>query len=249
LLTSCSNQYNLERSHSYFTGKNNKVVPTKATSNSKAIHRATMRPYKVFGKTYYPRLVSIGDTFSGVASWYGPNFHNKKTSNGEIYNMHGLTAASKTLPMNTMVEVINLENRKKVIVRINDRGPFVKQRIIDLSNKAAKIVDMTKKGTAKVRIKIIGFNGKIATTQEQKQQQISFDKYYVQVGAFSKKKSAYLLAKKFNLVLDGKKAILKTKRVKQKTFNLVWIGYFRSEDEAIDFIADNKLANSLIIAK
>jgi len=115
-------------------------------NNSEAMHRATMKPYVVRGKKYYPTKVKIGSVFYGIASWYGPNFHAKKTSNGEYYNMYALTAAHKTLPMNTMVKVINLENKKSVIVRINDRGPFVKNRIIDLSKAAAQKIDMIKKG-------------------------------------------------------------------------------------------------------
>ncbi|MDY5466339.1 MAG: RlpA-like double-psi beta-barrel domain-containing protein, partial [Campylobacter sp.] len=74
-------------------------------NTSAASQRATMRPYTINGKTYYPTTVSVGDTASGIASWYGPNFHGKKTSNGETYNMNAMTAAHKTLPMNTMVRV------------------------------------------------------------------------------------------------------------------------------------------------
>ena len=244
LFSSCARS-NLEQSYAYSTKSE---APPKMI-NSKSIQRATMRPYEVFGKTYYPKLVSIDDTFNGVASWYGPNFHNKKTSNGEIYNMHALTAASKTLPMNTMVEVLNRENGKKVIVRINDRGPFVKSRIIDLSNKAARTIDMTKKGTARVRLKVVGFNGQVAKTKWQKQQQMSFGECYVQVGAFSHKKGAYTLAKKFNLILTNQKAMIKKKRVKGKLFYVVRIGYFRSEDEGLDFIANNKLKGSFLVAK
>ena len=94
-------------------------------NNSPEMHRATMKPYSVFGVKYYPEIAKIGDKFDGIASWYGPDFHSKKTSNGEIYNMYDMTAAHKTLPMNTVVRVDNLENGKSTIVRINDRGPFV----------------------------------------------------------------------------------------------------------------------------
>jgi len=244
LLSSCARN-NLEQSYTYSTQDE---APANMI-NTKSVRLATMRPYEVFGKTYYPKLVSIDDSFNGVASWYGPNFHNKKTSNGEIYNMHALTAASKTLPMNTMVEVLNKENGKKVIVRINDRGPFVKSRIIDLSNKAARTIDMTKKGTARVRLKVVGFNGQVAKTKWQKQQQMSFGECYVQVGAFSHKKGAYTLAKKFNLILTNQKAMIKKKRVKGKLFYVVRIGYFKSEDEGLDFIANNKLKGSFLVAK
>jgi len=91
----------------------------------------------------------------GVASWYGPNFHGHRTASGEIYNMYDYTAAHKTLPLGTYVRVINLENGKSVIVRINDRGPFKKGRIIDLSYAAAKKIDMIEKGIAKVRLEVI----------------------------------------------------------------------------------------------
>ena len=82
-----------------------KSVGKQEIKNSKAMHRATMRPYKIAGKWYYPTLAKVGDNQNGIASWYGPNFHAKKTSNGEIYNMYAMTAAHKTLPMNTMVIV------------------------------------------------------------------------------------------------------------------------------------------------
>lgn len=87
---------------------------------------------------------------SGVASWYGPNFHGKLTANGETYNMNGLTAAHRTLPFNTIVKVENKDNGKSVDVRINDRGPYVDDRVIDLSRKAAREIDMLDSGTANV---------------------------------------------------------------------------------------------------
>ena len=92
---------------------------------------------------------------SGIASWYGPNFHGKLTANGERYNMNDYTAAHKTLPFNTVVQVDNVENGKSVIVRINDRGPYVDNRIIDLSRKAAQEIDMIGNGTASVRLMVV----------------------------------------------------------------------------------------------
>jgi rare lipoprotein A len=91
----------------------------------------------------------------GVASWYGPKFHGKATANGETYDMDGLTAAHRTLAFNSKVKVTNLENGKSVIVRINDRGPYAKSRIIDLSRKAARDIDMIQNGTAKVRLELL----------------------------------------------------------------------------------------------
>ncbi len=89
----------------------------------------------------------------GVASYYGKDFHGKRTASGEIYNMYDLTAAHKTLPLGTLVEVTNLDTRKRIVVRINDRGPFSKERIIDLSYSAAQKIDMVQKGTARVQLK------------------------------------------------------------------------------------------------
>ena len=91
----------------------------------------------------------------GVASYYGSDFHGKKTANGERFNIYDLTAAHNTLPFNSRVKVTNLENNKTVIVRINDRGPYKKGRIIDLSLAAAKKIDLVKTGTAKVKLKIL----------------------------------------------------------------------------------------------
>ena len=132
-----------------------------SSSVGKKATKATMRPYTVAGVRYYPRKVSIGDSFTGIASWYGPNFHGKLTSNGETYNMYGMTAAHKTLPMNTIVRVTNLENRKSIVVRVNDRGPFVDDRIIDLTKTAATRLGSIKKGTAKVRVDVLGNNTSI----------------------------------------------------------------------------------------
>jgi len=96
----------------------------------------------------------------GMASWYGKKFHGKKTASGERFNMHALTAAHRTLPFGTQVKVTNLENKKSVVVRINDRGPFVKGRIIDLSYAAARKIDMIEKGVVKVRIEVVKPAGK-----------------------------------------------------------------------------------------
>ncbi len=102
-----------------------------------------------------PSKIKPGMVFEGVASYYADDFHNKKTANGETYNMHGLTCAHKTLPFNTWLEVTNLANNRKVIVRVNDRGPYVGKRIIDLSLSAAKELDMIQSGIQKVSIEVI----------------------------------------------------------------------------------------------
>jgi len=100
-------------------------------------------------------LATAGEYISGVSSYYGKKFHGRKTANGETFNMYDLTAAHKTLPFGTILEVENLSNNKKVTVRINDRGPFIRNRILDLSYAAAEKIDMIKSGTAKISAKII----------------------------------------------------------------------------------------------
>jgi rare lipoprotein A len=97
----------------------------------------------------------IGDTETGIASWYGVPYNGRRSANGEIYDMEKLTAAHRTLPFDTWVEVTNLENKKRVDVRITDRGPFVNGRIIDLSLAAARELDLVRAGIVRVRIKVI----------------------------------------------------------------------------------------------
>jgi rare lipoprotein A len=115
----------------------------------------TQRPYNVFGVWYYPIPSALGFVEEGRASWYGPGFHGKQTSNGESYDMHALTAAHKTLPLGTLVKVVRTDNGKSVVVRLNDRGPFVVGRIIDLSYSAAHALDMVGLGTAPVHIEAL----------------------------------------------------------------------------------------------
>jgi rare lipoprotein A len=112
--------------------------------------------YEVLGKRYYVLPSSDGYTERGVASWYGRDFHGKSTSSGEVYDMREMTAAHKTLPIPTWVEVTNLTNGRRVIVKVNDRGPFVDGRIIDLSQRAAEELDMVRSGTARVQIRALG---------------------------------------------------------------------------------------------
>ena len=225
-----------------------KHIPDEKIRNSKAMHRATMRSYTIAGKRYSPSLSKVGNEYRGIASWYGPNFHAKKTSNGEVYNMYAMTAAHKTLPMNTMVQVDNLENGKSIVVRINDRGPFVSGRIIDLSNKAAHKIDMVKKGTAQIKVTVLGFNAKIATTAEEKQAVATVGRYYVQVGAFTRYEGAKITKNKFEMILENNyKVIIKKGYFNDKPINRVWVSGFRSEEEARDFKSNNGLNGAMII--
>lgn len=111
-------------------------------------------PYKIKGITYTPKE-DWGYNRTGIASWYGPNFDGKPTANGEVFDQWAVSAAHKTLPMPSMVRVTNLENGRSLVVRVNDRGPFVGTRIIDMSRRAAELLGFDKKGTARVRVQIL----------------------------------------------------------------------------------------------
>ncbi|WP_199763960.1 septal ring lytic transglycosylase RlpA family protein [Helicobacter felis] len=223
--------------------------------NSEAMQRATMRPYRVGSKMYYPTKVDIGQTFDGYASWYGPNFHAKRTSNGETYNMYAHTAANKTLPMNTIVKVTNKDNNKSTIVRINDRGPFVANRIIDLSNAAAHDIDMVGKGVAPVKLEVIGFGGVIskqyqktlekapqATTLKKEfkvgetQESVSGGNFSLQVGAFRSQEGAQKAEESLKATLKKPyyTQIASGSKDNQPIYR-VFIKGFQSEAEASDF--------------
>lgn len=154
--------------------------------------------YVVFGKRYHVMKDSRGFSQRGIASWYGKKFHGRKTSNGETYDMYAMTAAHKELPLPAYVEVTNLKNERRIIVRVNDRGPFHENRIIDLSYSAARKLDIVENGTGLVEIRIVGSEGKtetknsvslnapVQTTSSKK----DTDGFYIQVGAFANAENA-----------------------------------------------------------
>ena len=123
----------------------------------KSRHNTYIPPSEETGSITTEKIppVEVVDTFEGMASWYGPKFHGKKTASGEIFDMYELTAAHKSLPMGTRCIVTNLENNKSVTVRVNDRGPFAKERVIDLSYASAKVIDMIHTGTTRVRVEVL----------------------------------------------------------------------------------------------
>ena len=116
-------------------------------------------PYKVMGQYYTPKE-DYNYSEVGIASWYGDDFHDKKTANGETYDMRAITAAHRTLPLPSIVKVTNLENGRSIIARVNDRGPYVKNRIIDVSQKGAELLGYRQKGTAKVKVEILARESK-----------------------------------------------------------------------------------------
>lgn len=175
------------------------------------------KPYKIMGKWYYPKE-DYAYSEVGMASWYGEDFHAKYTANGEVYDMNTLTAAHRTLPLPSVVRVTNLENGRSLVVRVNDRGPFAKNRIIDVSKRGAQLLGYKEKGITKVKVELLeeeskqlkaALTGKpmetlvakksqpipkMATTQYlsgyTETAQTSNGNYFVQAGAFSNKDSA-----------------------------------------------------------
>ena len=112
------------------------------------------KPYKISGQWYYPKE-DYSYSEVGIASWYGKDFHAKKTANGENYDMNTLTAAHRTLPLPSIVRVTNLENGRSLVLRVNDRGPYAKNRIIDISKRGAQLLGFQTQGTAKVRVDLL----------------------------------------------------------------------------------------------
>jgi len=148
------------------------TTPTTETSESK-------QPLIQVPAEVKPLLVEIG-----IASWYGPPYHNRRGSNGEIYDMHAMTAAHRTLPLGSIVRVTNIESGNSVIVRITDRGPFMEGRVIDLSQAAAKELDLVQKGTGQVRLEVLTTPAPIE----------SGGKWAVQIGGFGREEEARDLA-------------------------------------------------------
>lgn len=146
------------------------------------------KPYTIKGKTYYPLASAKGFVEEGVASWYGPGFHGKATANGETFNQYAMTAAHKILPLGTQVRVTRLDTGRSILVRVNDRGPFVDDRVIDLARGAANRLGIVGTGTARVRVQAVGDLAAATPSGDIK------GKYYIQIGSFGQKANAGKLA-------------------------------------------------------
>ncbi|MCP4747660.1 MAG: septal ring lytic transglycosylase RlpA family protein [Desulfobacteraceae bacterium] len=217
-------------------------------------NKGNPKPYSVFGKWYQPLPNARGYSQKGIASWYGKKFHGRKTANGEVYNMYAMTAAHKTLPLGTFVEVKNLDNGSSVNVRINDRGPFVRGRIIDLSYAAAKRISIVGSGTAKVKIKALGAPAAVSRKTGKAGGYVPIDyysgKFTIQVGAFADRRNAKRLVRK----LDGfyKNAHMNTCNDGAQVFYRVRVGRLFSLNEAITFeqtLIENGYPDTFIVAE
>lgn len=174
-------------------GHTTRVIDTPETRELKH----WQKPYEVDGQRYRPLRDHQGFRQNGIASWYGRKFHGRKTSNGEIYDMYAMTAAHKTLPLGVHVRVTSLNNGRTVTVRVNDRGPFVAGRIIDLSYAAANKLGMAEAGTAQVLVEALGYQ-KTDQGQVRYRPPSSYDvgSFSVQIGAFTLRSNAYQLAER-----------------------------------------------------
>ena len=183
------------------------------------------------GIKYYPKYVKRGLVKFGKASWYGKPFHRRLTANGERYNMYHMTAAHRTYAMNTVLKVTNLDTRKSVRVRVNDRGPFYSSRDIDLSYGAAKKIGMTKKGVGRVKIEVISGN-------KSKRK-------------FSRNKNRMVKSKKYAKVKRVKKREVKKRRVVKKVIKntRVQLASFYDIKSAESFKKKHKLKNVSIVKK
>jgi rare lipoprotein A len=189
------------------------------------------KPYKVYGRWYQPLPDSKGFRQRGIASWYGEDFHGKKTSSGEAYDMYALTAAHKTLPLGTYVRVHNLENNRQVDLRINDRGPFVKSRIIDLSYAAAKKIGIVETGTASVEVVALATPAVTdGGTPRYEPVDLYAGNFTFQVGAFVNRENAERLAARLDQ--KYKNAHIKVFDRGDQIFYRVRVGSFSTLEQA-----------------
>ena len=175
----------------------------------------TVRPYTVLGKTYQPYATAYGYREVGIASWYGSDFNGRPTANGETYNMYGVSAAHKLVPLGTHLKVTNLDNGQTLVVRVNDRGPFVGDRIIDLSYGAARRLGMAEQGLARVRLEAVDVAAPADGARVVVKSEPPERAYWVQIGSFAEKANArrmfrrlvdegYANSRIFYVIMNGK---------------------------------------------
>lgn len=201
--------------------------PSGSTTSTPRNYDPKTNPYTVMGKRYYPLKSAAGYDEVGLASWYGKDFHGKKTANGYIYNMYGVSAAHKTLPLGTKVRVTNLENRRSVVLVINDRGPFVHGRILDLSYGAAQKLDTVETGVAKVRITALSS----MPPRPSKTANTNIKYYHVRVGAFADRTNAERTLRRL-LASGYSTAVINTVSRDGRRLHIVQAGSFTSRDKA-----------------
>lgn len=215
-------------------------------------------PYTVWGETYEVMESAEGYHETGIASWYGAKFHGHATSNGETYDMYQLTAAHRSLPLPTFVRVTNLDNGRSTVVRVNDRGPFHAERMIDLSYAAARVLGFKDQGTARVEVKALAtrppekMEAQVDEGQSAEKPALLHDgkeKLFVQVGAFGNLTSATRLKNQLALVATTEVHLVSSE---EDGVHRVWVGPF--EDPAVaekekSAIAESDLGQPIIISR
>jgi len=211
------------------------------------------RPYVAFDKKYIPMTKIIPFEEEGYASWYGKRYHGKKTSIGEIYDMYQMTGAHKTLPLPSYIKVTNLKNQRSVIIRVNDRGPFVDDRIVDLSYAAAQRLRIIEKGSALVKIEMINpslAEKNVEQTDKASSVDSSIKYFYIQAGAFSNENNASYLINRLSKIKFRNSLNIKT--LSKDSLYLVTIGPYDTKkiaEQALQDISQKIQLNSFIISK
>ena len=218
-----------------------------------ALSKRANRPYVAFDKKYVPMKKIIPFEEEGYASWYGKRYHGKKTSIGETYDMYQMTGAHKTLPLPCYIKVTNLKNKRSVIIRVNDRGPFIDERIVDLSYAAAHRLRIIKKGSELVKIEMVNPSLAIKTlkeTNETSSAETSIKYFYIQAGAFSNEENAAYLMNKLSRIKFRNS--LNIKKLSKNSLHLVAIGPYDNKqiaEQALKDISQKIQLNSFIISK
>ena len=231
-------------------------IPDAIPKNEPKSRYGNPKSYVVFGKRYYVMENSKGFVEKGIASWYGTKFHGRRTSSGETYDMHGMTAAHKNLPLPTYVKVTNLDNGKHIIVKVNDRGPFHENRIIDLSYTAAIKLDIVKTGTGLVEVSTIepgqvlpvstkpvspNKGAPVQTTSVSNVSDKAKTGFYIQVGSFGHLTNAENLQRKLSTLGEELINISEVITVAGETLYRVRIGPLTDIDQSDSIIS--KLEN------
>ena len=218
-----------------------------------ALSKWASRPYFAFDKKYTPMKKIIPFKEEGYASWYGKRYHGKKTSIGEVYDMYQMTGAHKTLPLPCYIKVTNLKNKRSVIIRVNDRGPFVDERIIDLSYAAAHRLRIIETGSELVRIEMVNpslAKKNIEETENVSSANSSIKYFYIQAGAFSSEDNASYLINRLSKIQFRNS--LNIKKLSKNSLHLVTIGPYDSKknaEQALKDIAQKIQLNSFIISE
>ena len=235
VITGCSQKVPLSKTKSTNSSQTTTLI------DNCTIQREKGYEYREKGRKYKVLTSNRGYKKRGIASWYGPNFNGQETACGEIYDMFDFTAAHKTLPMPSYLRVTNLKNGQSVVVKVNDRGPFISNRIIDLSYAAARAINMLEEGTAFVELvnitqseaaRTINHRNKSKMSKERIAGIVKFNsnKIYLQIGAFKEKNNAFKMQQRISS--EGiKNVYVKKSRMKRQVLYRVQIGPIKTIDK------------------